>query len=762
MKKIVTLALGSALLYAQVFNVSTSKEFSDALYDAANNAKDDTIILSSGRYYTSDFVQFQYLVDKTNNRNSLTIQASSGLTKDSVILDGNNTSRVLTLINSDHSSSSENYGDITIKDITITNGYSPTKAGGIYEEGFDLYLYNLDIVYNKANGMAGGVYHNGYEQRFEIYDSNLSYNEATEYNNYVGAVYGDTRLGSKIQNSVISYNKGNYAGGTYNIGEINNCIYDSNKGTRTFEDQATGGAVGAKIIKDSTFINNYAKGAGALGYFSGSIDNVIFKNNRASYVGAVSYSYYNDVNITNSQFLGNRGGIATVGTRRLGGADDGYVNIDKTKFLNNETTGSAIVYLYYGVLSNCEFLNNFGNGGNIVRVEDADIVNNVLKHNLINNGYIVNIQSSNLINNTFIDNNSSSTIKGYGKLINNIIYETNRGNNEKDILVTNDLEMYNNYVDLSYVDNPDSYMITEKKSIEPDASDDYLDTDTFKLKESSYLIDKGLNPTESFFTALYSANTKRNNTIKTILKKDKIGNMRISGDGVDLGAYEYGSSDTVPVINSITIVGDKKQYSKIDLNVSYTLYKGRSIDTISYNFKNKDEIDSSHIYDTPGVYSIKVVVTDNTGEYTSSNISVNIVPLPFDEMTKEQKFKEAIEPEYYDAIMALIIDDKKDVNQSAIEYVIQHPSEFSLIKESKVILNSSDIDALPSGWSLTSTPLDITDMSIFANVKMVWTYNNGQWSAYSPDASVAKKIADDKSVSALTTIPAKSGIWIEK
>jgi len=73
----------------------------------------------------------------------------------------------------------------------------------------------------------------------------------------------------------------------------------------------------------------------------------------------------------------------------------------------------------------------------------------------------------------------------------------------------------------------------------------------------------------------------------------------------------------------------------------------------------------------------------------------------------------------------------------------------------------SFVDSLDTGWSLSGTCENITDLSIFANVKTVWAWNGASWSIYSPIDAV-KELIKKYSISQLTGISAKSGFWINK
>ena len=68
---------------------------------------------------------------------------------------------------------------------------------------------------------------------------------------------------------------------------------------------------------------------------------------------------------------------------------------------------------------------------------------------------------------------------------------------------------------------------------------------------------------------------------------------------------------------------------------------------------------------------------------------------------------------------------------------------------------------IPSGWSLISPPVisasNVAD--IFANVNIVWAYNNGIWSAWSPDAAIERSLQND-GIRTLSQIEVGHGYYV--
>lgn len=131
-------------------------------------------------------------------------------------------------------------------------------------------------------------------------------------------------------------------------------------------------------------------------------------------------------------------------------------------------------------------------------------------------------------------------------------------------------------------------------------------------------------------------------------------------------------------------------------------------------------------------------ITDSESEFSTTTKTITIVELPFSDMTDDQKLVKAIDPQYYDSIIE-IITNKTEINT----------------------ITASSVDAMQSGWTLSGTANEITDMNIFNNASLIWIYNNGSWSAYSSNTTMIQKI-QDANIPLVNSIPANSGIWVNK
>jgi len=220
---------------------------------------------------------------------------------------------------------------------------------------------------------------------------------------------------------------------------------------------------------------------------------------------------------------------------------------------------------------------------------------------------------------------------------------------------------------------------------------------------------------------------------------------------------------TKPTINSLTYMGTAKEGNQLTFSVDYNLSSDRTLSDISFDYTNDNSwtSDNTHTFETTGTYTVKVKVTDSEGEYCIYSSNVVVTSLSFNQMTDEQKIKKAVDSQYYEQIIAIITAKEDRAKALGKSYVQSHPSEFGLVKSSNINLTTNKINSFSNGWTLTSTPSIITNMSIFDNVKIVWIYNNGIWSAYSSDITEQTAI-NNAGIALLRSIPASSGIWVRK
>jgi hypothetical protein len=99
------------------------------------------------------------------------------------------------------------------------------------------------------------------------------------------------------------------------------------------------------------------------------------------------------------------------------------------------------------------------------------------------------------------------------------------------------------------------------------------------------------------------------------------------------------------------------------------------------------------------------------------------------------------------------------------EYCKNNPVECGISTNcinSSGLIDKTFIDGQNSGWTLLGDSVAISDFSIFENSSIVWSYQYGIWSAYSPIATKNLLIQNNSNINSLNNIPANQGFWIYK
>ncbi|GAB4548399.1 MAG: hypothetical protein Tsb0014_43140 [Pleurocapsa sp.] len=328
----------------------------------------------------------------------------------------------------------------------------------------------------------------------------------------------------------------NVGGGIYSNGSqaiIANLIIQNNQAS------ANGGGMysldSVHQISNVKFIDNKAGvyGAGLYNYSSGSIlTNVTFQDNQAQSNGGAIYNYSSGGFLTNVTFRENEASN--------GGAVYSDVNsdpvFDRAYFIENTATlsGGALYNTSTSNpnLTNVLFRDNSAvtSGGAIYNNRGAGekVVNGVFDGNSSELGGAIynNSASPTGINVTFTNNqaDSGAAIYSYGNedttpTYNNSIFWGNQGESDSDPIVNDQTYTANTIVSHSIVeDDYDGIGVIDKNP-------NFVDSDdNLRLKSNSPAINAGLN-----------------DPIVGLTNKDIVGNNRIVGSKVDLGAYEYSS-----------------------------------------------------------------------------------------------------------------------------------------------------------------------------------------------------------------------------
>jgi hypothetical protein len=546
---------------------------------------------------------------------------------------------------------------------------------------------------------------------------------------------------------------------------------------------------------------------------------------RASGTNSSSGSFKSPTYIENSTVSNNNG----IGLYSNTGSGSSGVTLKNTDVYSNSETG---IYVGYSSSANIYESNVFDNGKDGIRLgynSGIILVNSVIYRNnesgilgTLNNAGDYIIVNSLIFENIEWGMEIHRSERGEVRLVNSIL--ANNGNGIYKVM--DDPKVNNLHISNSVVVNEginfqginggelfinannsvlggssESSVISSENGVTFSSSDftDFTNSD-FRLSETSALVDSGVIDTSLNITICNSQLSGSNytpcqlETVSLSNLNDFDGNSRVVGGNIDIGPYE--PSTTKPTINSVTFSGNAKEQSELTFTVEYTLSDGRSIQSVEYDYLDNGVYTSSdtYIYYTSGTYTFTVKVTDDSGEFSTSNIDVVIQELPFSEMTYEQKLIKAIAPEYYDLLIPEIDFEKSESFSSGEQYVQNNLSEFSLVTEAAqatavatattsgitdgennvinnpiayglnlvIGLSKEGIAKLPSGWKMISIPEDIADLSIFDDAKIVWFFDNETqaWKAYSSNSNTAQQIID-KGIGIIKTLNAGDGIFIE-
>jgi predicted outer membrane repeat protein len=658
-------------LQAQTFNVSTTAELRDALTNAAGNGEDDTIILADGVYKTTDDGSgtFEYLDNEVYN---LTLKGTS---RENVKLDGDTQDRIFR-----HSSIAG--ANLYLEKLTFANGKTSGNGGAILTDKAALSIVDCNFSNNQA--LSGGGFYKPNRGNLNITNTVFENNKAIgDYNSntgYGGGFYAEhgypTINNSSFINNSASGNYESSGGGFYITSEplsITKSLFYKNA-------SHNGGGFYAASLKDvddcnftensALFLDNNNNNAGQGGGFysngagdseATSVTNSIFEKNQAGSDGGGLY-IQGESKILNSSFIKNK----LIGTDTDQGGAGVFAGgvISQCLFQNNYSVTNGGAITFDGIVTNSMFINNYAKlrGGTIQARSKLYIANSLFNHNnsgiaYYNHGTVENPDV--LKNNLFLDTNDSILGLTYDGLEPIISIE-------------------NNYINLDKVNS--TIRVFKKNNLDSNASLGFVDgvNGDYNLTAASDLIDAGTKDyADKFIYWVDKVN---------YLATDYADNNRSVGANMDIGIYEY--TTTKPTLNDINITGTKKQFQELTFGVDYTLASGRSIQSVEFDYLNDGTYttDNIHSFDKVRTYKVNIKVTDDAGEFSTTSVSVKIDALPFADMTNEQKYKEAIQSDYYSDIITIIEDEISTANTSGHElglydgkvYVQNHLAEFNL------------------------------------------------------------------------------------
>lgn len=392
-----------------------------------------------------------------------------------------------------------------------------------------------------------------------------------------------------IKNSIFNVSSfaQNLANGSTPTFSFNSCTFKKSNGTAT-----TIKISFAKCLFDS---NSY------LNIISGTIDSCVFTNSKVNSCINISGNY-NSCIIKNSSFLNNSisgYGAAIICSNPIGllidncrfqnntsvNGNGGAIYINSSKsfnspfpiirnsyFFNNKSnnlSGGAIHFNWFNItISNCVFDSNYckSYGGAIFGAGIINITNTLFRNNKAKIGGILSLGNysaspaiGNFTNNTFFNNATDSlgniyiypnATNGIARFYNNIFWGNKTNGVVKHMYTSNaKTTLQNNIIQTQTSSLGDSVTIINSINSYPI----FKDSINIYGPDSIFMTaDDGFN----LASCSPAINAGDSNLLSTSIITDILGNNRIYGQNVDLGAYEYigvKTPNTFPTIQISTI-----------------------------------------------------------------------------------------------------------------------------------------------------------------------------------------------------------------
>jgi hypothetical protein len=200
-------------------------------------------------------------------------------------------------------------------------------------------------------------------------------------------------------------------------------------------------------------------------------------------------------------------------------------------------------------------------------------------------------------------------------------------------------------------------------------------------------------------------------------------------------------TDEIESINELTLITYVLEGNRAYIYVNAVLEKSADIMPSEFKFSNRVAIG----------YSRDATTNYMSGEIDEVRIYNRV--LAEDEIAEIYNLKRYTESEFNQAL--------EEHTAMVKELCFNTPEQCGVVVDTQTstinLIDRDYIDSLDSGWSLVGGPTEVTDMSIFDNAIMVWTYSSGSWKMYSKYT-----LPSSISVDTFSIIPANQSFWIFK